>query len=154
MASESEHHDGMHYWTDMFDLDVVDEKTGEPMPEGQIGILVFTPYWNNEITPFLRWESGDYVSYLNEGITDGAARVYPMIRHAARTSGFFKVRGININHSDFEDFMHRRLEIGDFKVEVVETNTLDELLIYIEVRGEKRPEIVQQELKLLKSFII
>ena len=44
--------------------------------------------------------------------------------------------------------MHRRLEIGDFKVEVVETNTLDELRIYIEVRGEKRPEIVQQELKL------
>ena len=30
-----------------------------------------------------------------------------MIRHAARTSGFFKVRGININHADFEDFMNR-----------------------------------------------
>ena len=53
MASESEQHDGMHYWTDMFDLEVVDERTGEPMPEGQVGILVFTPYWNNEITPFL-----------------------------------------------------------------------------------------------------
>ena len=148
MASESEQHDGMHYWTDMFDLEVVDEKTGEPMPEGEVGILVFTPYWNNEITPFLRWESGDYVSYRSDGMTEGPARVYPIIKHAARTSGFFKVRGININHSDFEDFMHRQLKIGDFKVEVVETETLDQLRIFIEVRAENHPEMVQNELQL------
>ena len=135
MASESERHDGMHFWTDMFDLEVVDESTGEPVGEGETGILVTTPYWNNEMTPFLRWETGDYVSYHEHGSTDGRLSVYPMIRHGARTSGFFKVRGININHADFEDFMHRRLDITDFKVEVEETETLDMMRVSIEVSG-------------------
>ncbi|MEE2661992.1 MAG: AMP-binding protein [Pseudomonadota bacterium] len=133
MASESSHHDGMHYWTDMFDLEVLDEKTGEPVGEGENGILVMTPYWNNEMTPFLRWETGDYVSYIEKGKTDGPLSVYPMIRHAARTSGFLKVRGVNINHADFEDFMNRRLEISDFKVEVEETDTLDTMVISVEL---------------------
>ena len=125
MASESDKHDGMHYWTDMFDLEVIDENTGEAVSEGATGILVMTPYWNNEITPFLRWETGDYVKYVDKGKTEGIAGVYPMIIHAARTSGFFKVRGININHGEFESFMHRNAEIADFKVEVEETDTLD-----------------------------
>jgi phenylacetate-CoA ligase len=133
MASESDHHDGMHFWTDMFDLEVVDEHTKEPVAEGKNGIMVTTPYWNNEMTPFLRWDTGDYVSYHEHGATDGLLSVYPMIRHAARTSGFFKVRGININHADFEDFMHRRLDITDFKVEVEETDTLDMIRVSIEV---------------------
>jgi len=85
------------------------------------------------MTPFLRWETGDYVSYYERGETDGPLSVYPMIRHAARTSGFFKVRGININHADFEDFMHRRLDITDFKVEVEESDTLDLIRVSIEV---------------------
>ena len=87
------------------------------------------------MTPFLRWETGDYVSYHEHGSTDGRLSVYPMIRHGARTSGFFKVRGININHADFEDFMHRRLDITDFKVEVEETETLDMMRVSIEVSG-------------------
>ena len=140
MASESERHDGMHFWTDMFDLEVVDEHTGEPVAEGENGILVTTPYWNNEMTPFLRWETGDYVSYYDKGETDGRLSVYPMIRHAARTSGFFKVRGINVNHADFEDFMHRRLDITDFKVEVEETDALDLMRVSVEVAATGDPE--------------
>ena len=140
MASESSYHDGMHYWTDMFDLEVVDENTGEPVAEGENGILVFTPFWNVEMTPFLRWETGDYVSYIERGATDGPLSVYPMIRHAARTSGFFKVRGVNINHADFEDFMLRQLAINDFKVEVAETETLDSMTISIELGTDAFPE--------------
>ena len=140
MASESSCHDGMHYWTDMFDLEVVDENTGEPVAEGENGILVFTPFWNIDMTPFLRWETGDYVSYIERGATDGPLSVYPMIRHAARTSGFFKVRGVNINHADFEDFMLRQLAINDFKVEVAETETLDSMTISIELGTDAFPE--------------
>ena len=147
MASESNYHDGMHYWTDMFDLEVVDENTGEPVAEGENGILVFTPFWNIEMTPFLRWETGDYVSYIERGATDGPLSVYPMIRHAARTSGFFKVRGVNINHADFEDFMLRQLAINDFKVEVAETETLDSMTISIELGTDASPEETIDALK-------
>ncbi len=135
MASESERHDGLHVWTDMFDIEVVDDRTGEPVAEGETGLLVMTPYWNNLTTPFLRWETGDYVTFSSRGATDGALSVYPTIRHGARTAGFFKVRGVNVNHADFEDFMHGRLEVADFRVEIRETGGLDAMRVAVELRG-------------------
>ena len=60
--------------------------------------------------------------------------VFPLVRHAHRTSGFFKVRGININHSDFEDFMFRNADIGDFKAELITERDLGIMLVTVEVR--------------------
>lgn len=133
MGSESDRHDGLHFWTDLFDVEVVDQSTGKPVAPGENGILVMTPYWNNTVTPFLRWETGDYVTYIGEGATDGPLSIYPVIRHAARTSGFFKVRGVNINQADFEDFMHRNLAVADFMAEALETDTLDAFRISVEL---------------------
>ena len=134
MGSESARHDGMHMWTDLFHIEVVDESTGKPVAAGEPGILVFTPLWNNTITPFLRWASGDIVTYHESTSENGPLGVFPIIRHAARTSGFFKVRGVNINHAEFEDLMHRMPEVADFLCEAVWTGTLDALKLSIELR--------------------
>ncbi len=146
MGSESECHDGHHIWTDMFDMEVVDEISGEPVPDGQTGVLVMTPYWNNEATPFLRWSTGDIVTAYPEGKTGGPLSVYPMVRLGARTVGFFKVRGVNITHADFEDFMHSRPQIADFKVEVLGTQGLDRLVVSIELRANSDPDSVIRSL--------
>jgi len=152
MGSESEHHDGLHFWTDLFHIEVVDEATGAPTPEGDMGILVMTPLWNNTITPFLRWNTGDYVSYVDRGATDGPLSVFPVIRHAARTAGFFKVRGINVNQADIEDFMHRQDTISDFKIEAVETGTLDALRVSVELRrGTEATDETEQLSRSVKS---
>lgn len=132
MGLESQAHDGMHFFNDLFHVEVVDEKTHAPTPEGETGILVMTPLWSNTVTPFLRWSTGDYVTWKGKGATRGDLSVYPLIKHASRTEGFFKVRGININQIDFEDFMHRRAEINEFMVEAVETDSLDGLRISVE----------------------
>ena len=146
MASESDKHDGLHFWTDMFDVEVVDDSTGKPVAAGEDGILVFTPYWNNTVTPFLRWDTGDYVTYIGAGATDGPLGVFPVIAHAARTSGFFKVRGVNINQGDFEDFMHRVLAVTDFKAEALETDTLDMLRVSVEIAQGANVEALSGEL--------
>ena len=135
MASETDRHDGMHIWTDQYYVEVIDEETKRPVPDGEMGLLVVTPLWNNTVTPFLRWETGDYVRLVQHGETDGPFGVFPMIRHAARTAGFFKVRGININQGDIEDFLYRDQAITDFKIEAIETESLDALRISIEVAG-------------------
>ena len=136
MASESDRHDGMHIWTDQYYVEVLDGETKRPVPDGEMGLLVVTPLWNNTVTPFLRWETGDYVRLIPHGETDGPFGVFPMIRHAARTAGFFKVRGININQGDIEDFLYRDGAITDFKIEAVETESLDTLRISIEVAAD------------------
>jgi phenylacetate-CoA ligase len=134
MGAEDERADGFRIWTDMFFIEVLDDEFRAPVPEGEVGNLVVTPLWTNNVTPFLRWSSGDLVIWRRDG--DGASpfSVFPLIKHAHRTAGFFKVRGINLNHSELEDFMFRIAEIGDFKAEALTMRDLDVLRVSIEVR--------------------
>jgi len=75
-----------------------------------------TPLWAGHATPFLRWNSGDLVSFHSHGESPGEfARLFPMIRHAHRTTGFFKIRGVNVNHTEFEDFMFGNPRVNDFQ---------------------------------------
>ena len=134
MASEGADHDGMYFWSDLFHFEVLDEETEEPVAEGENGILVMTALWNNTITPFLRWNMGDYVRWQRaQPVANDPLSVYPKIYHGARASGFFKVRGVNINFADFDDYMLRQLDIADYKVEVSETDTLDQMVVFIEL---------------------
>jgi phenylacetate-CoA ligase len=95
-------------------------------------MLVVTPLWSFTGTPFLRWSSGDIVTY-READDRGPFGVFPLVKHTQRTTGFFKVRGINIDHSEFEDFMFRSREVADFKAEVVNAGGLDDFVLSIEV---------------------
>jgi len=134
MGAEDETGRGFRVWTDMFLIEVLDQETQEPAKEGAVGSLVVTPLWTNNVTPFLRWSSGDLVTWQRGDDDSGPFSVFPLIKHAHRTSGFFKIRGININHADFEDFIFRNAAIGDFKAEAVTERDLDVMLLSIEVR--------------------
>lgn len=126
--------DGMLAWTDLFLLEVIDPASGHPVAEGEQGALVMTPLWSNTITPFLRWYTGDIVTLRSQPRTDDPFSVFPVMQHALRTEGFFKVRGININHGDLEDFMFTRAAITDFRAEALTTAGLDALRLLIEVK--------------------
>jgi phenylacetate-CoA ligase len=134
MGAEDAAGGGFRVWTDMFLIEVIDPDTLAPVGEGEVGSLVVTPLWTNNVTPFLRWSSGDLVSW-RRGEDDGRPySVFPRVKHAHRTTGFFKVRGINLNHADLEDFMFRNVAIGDFKAEATTQRDLDVLVLSIEVR--------------------
>ena len=141
VAGEGVGHHGLHIWADQFYCEVVDEKTGEPLPEGEVGSLVVTPLWNNTMTPFLRWSSGDLVSFSSEGKGDGPWSVFPMLKHARRTVGFFKVRGVNINHADLEDALFRDPDVVDFRAEVANEGDNDVLRLFIEMRNPESSRV-------------
>ncbi|HSA72035.1 MAG TPA: AMP-binding protein [Burkholderiales bacterium] len=136
VAGEGVSEQGMHVWADQFFVEVVDEKTGEPLPEGQVGSLVVTPLWNNTMTPFLRWSSGDLVSLeRNRSPDKNPWSVFPLLKHTRRTIGFFKVRGVNINHADLEDALFRDPDVVDFRAEVVNEGDNDALRLFVESRS-------------------
>ena len=147
MGSESDAHDGLHLWSDLFFVEVVDGKTGEPVAYGETGELVMTPLFGNAVTPFLRWNMGDIGSMVERGATTGPLSVFPVFRHTARTMGFFKVRGVNIGHIEFEDFLHRDEAVADFRLEVADGETLDRLILQIELRKGGDSETVASRLK-------
>jgi phenylacetate-CoA ligase len=137
---------GFRIWTDLYFIEVLDPHTLEPMREGEIGTLVVTALCSNNVTPFLRWSSGDLVSYSEADDGRGRFSVFPRIKHAHRTSGFFKVRGINLGHQDLEDFLFRHIEVGDFRAEALNEGDNDFLRISIELRRGSDHEAVVSRL--------
>ena len=136
MGAESDKRDGFHIWTDLAFIEVVDEETQKPVAEGEPGMLIVTPLFSHNGAPFLRWNSGDIVTYHSEGATGSDYAVFPVIKHAHRTAGFFKVRGVNLNHQEFEDFMFDNRAVNDFKAEAIETGGNDELRLSVEARRD------------------
>ena len=128
MGGEDAAHDGFRIWTDLWIIEVLDPDSDKPVAPGDVGKLVVTPLWTNNATPFIRWSSGDLVSVQPGGTGTGPYAVFPVLRHAHRTSGFFKVRGVNINHSEFEDFMFAMPDVNDFKAEVVTSDGWQDVL--------------------------
>lgn len=138
--------EGLHVWSDLFYCEVVDETTGLPVPEGEIGTLAMTALCNNNVTPFLRWNSGDLISMRAQGHGDGPWSMFPVMQHARRTVGFFKVRGVNINHNELEDLLFYNPQIQDFKAEVHATDSgLDVLRLLIEPRREADADTLRAE---------
>ncbi len=146
MGSESEARDGFHIWTDMYFIEVLDLDTGEPVAEGEQGGLVVTPLRTNNATPFLRWSSGDVVVYKEHGDTTGPLSVFPVVTHAHRTVGFFKVRGVNINHQEYEDFIFAMADVIDFKAELATRDALENLVVSCEIITGGDPEAVRERI--------
>ncbi len=145
VAGEGVGHHGLHVWADQFYVEVVDENSGEPVAEGEVGSLVVTPLWNNTMTPFLRWSSGDLVSMTNN--TDVSEKhpwsLFPLLKHQRRTVGFFKVRGVNINHADLEDALFRDLHVVDFRAEVANEGDNDVLRLFVETRDQDKSRVME-----------
>jgi len=137
ISVQSPKRDGLHVWSDLFFCEVVDEVTGLPVPEGEVGTLAMTALYNNNVTPFLRWNSGDLVSIKSAGHGEGPWSIFPVMQHARRTVGFFKVRGVNINHNELEDLLFYNQSVQDFKAEVHASESGNDILrLLIEPRRD------------------
>lgn len=135
MGGECDVHDGIHIWTDMFLVEILDPDTWDPLPAGEIGAVVVTPFHNSSALPFIRWSSGDIGSLHLECTCDGPYKIFPRLKLAARTVAFSKVRGVNINHNDMEDLLMSLPVVADYMVSVVTENYRDVLQIELEVTG-------------------
>jgi phenylacetate-CoA ligase len=134
MGAEDGEAAGFRIWTDLFHIEVVDPNSKEPVSDGEVGALVVTPLFTNNITPFLRWMSGDLVSYDNAAPNKSPFAVFPVVRHAQRTTGFLKIKGVNIDHSAFEDLLFRQRVLNDFKCEALTIASGDVLRVSVEIK--------------------
>ena len=141
--------EGFRVWSDLYFVEVLDQTSMRPVAEGETGVLVVTPLFTNNVTPFLRWNSGDLVTLRSAQPDAGNPfSVFPLVKHAHRTVGFFKVRGININHAEFEDFVFSDVAINDFKAELLAgADGLDVFKVAIETRRGVDGATVAQTLR-------
>ena len=134
-------------FTDLYYLEVIDPVSGRAVAPGETGALVMTPLWSNTITPFLRWLTGDIVRMTPQKKSKDPFSVFPILEHALRTEGFFKIRGVNVNHGDLEDFMFAQAAVQDFKGEArTAADGQDRLHLLVEVRRGADAQAVARDL--------
>ena len=128
--------DAPHVWEDHFYPEIVDPETGQTLPDGEPGELVFTTL-TKEALPVVRYRTRDLTRLL-----PGTARpaMRRMARVAARSDDMLIIRGVNVFPSQIEALVLRTpLLAPHYQLEVSRPRHLDEL----EVRVEPKPELAQ-----------
>lgn len=129
---------GSHIWEDHFYPEVVDPDTGQPLPDGEAGVLVFT-HLTREAMPLLRYWTGDITYLTHKPCSCGRTHV-KMGPIRGRADDMLIIRGVNLYPTQVEEIL---LSIADvaphYQLVVTRTGPLDD----VELRAEVSPALFQ-----------
>ena len=95
----------MHYWDDFIYIEIIDPKTGKPVPDGEEGEIVITTLVK-EGAPLLRFRTHDISRIVPEPRHCDRCKKYPRIDIIkGRSDDMFKVHGVNIFPSQVEELL-------------------------------------------------
>ena len=128
---ECSHHTGIHYWGDIFILEVLDPVTLEPVATGEVGELVVTSLCKEGV-PLLRYRTRDLTRLIPGQCPCGCT----MPRHdhiLGRSDDMIVFRGVNIYPGQIADVLHEVAELGsEYHMELTRRQGRDEMTLYIE----------------------
>ncbi len=131
VACECHQHNGLHINEDMFYPEVIDPDTGETLPDGTYGELVFTCI-GKEALPLMRYRTRDICS-LNHLPCECGRTLVRMSKPRGRTDDMLIIRGINVFPSQIESVL---LELGmdpNYQLVVDRVGNLDTLEVQVEM---------------------
>jgi phenylacetate-CoA ligase len=142
---------GMHIFEDHFIPETIDPTTGEQLPDGEMGELVFTCV-TKEALPLIRYRTRDRTRLIREKCRCGRTTVR-MERIVGRTDDMIIVRGVNVFPSQIESVL---LDVGGVEPHyqiVVDRSAdyLDELDVLVEAPGDvfgNQDRLIQLERRL------
>jgi phenylacetate-CoA ligase len=124
--------DGLHIWEDHFYPEVIDPDTGEVLPDGTEGELVFTSL-TKEAMPVIRYRTRDLTRLL-----PGTARTMRRIEKiTGRTDDMIILRGVNLFPTQIEELILRTPALSPhFQCVLSRTGRLDEMTVRVERRSD------------------
>lgn len=151
VSMECECQCGMHIMEDNFIPEIIDPETGEPLPYGSKGELVFTTV-NKEAFPLLRYRTRD-ISVLREEKCDCGRTFVRMERVMGRSDDMLIIRGVNVFPSQIESVL---LDIGEtephYLLVVDRQGSLDNLEVWVEVSEKMFSDEVRKLEELEKKL--
>jgi phenylacetate-CoA ligase len=124
--------DGPHIWEDHFYPEIIDPVSGEVLPDGADGELVFTTL-TKEAQPVIRYRTRDLTRLL-----PGTARVMRrMSKITGRSDDMLIIRGVNVFPTQIEEILLRNPNLcAQYQIQVTREGHLDELDVFVELRPE------------------
>ena len=122
--------DGPTIWEDHFYPEIIHPETGEVLPDGEMGELVFTSL-TKEALPIIRYRTRDLTRLL-----PGTARTMRrMEKITGRSDDMMIVRGVNVFPSQIEEYILKRPELAPhYQCVLTREGPLDHLKVLVETR--------------------
>jgi len=136
VAMECPYQQGLHIFEDHFIPEIIDPDTGERLPDGDTGELVFTCV-TKEALPLLRYRTRDRTRLIREPCRCGRTTVR-MDKVLGRTDDMLIIRGVNVFPSQIETVVLRADGIEPHYQIVVDRGPdhMDRLAVLVEAPGE------------------
>ena len=134
VAYECEEQHGMHINEDHFYAEIIDPDTGEVLPEGSKGELVFTSL-DKEAFPLLRYRTRDICILSREKCSCGRTFVR-MSKPMGRSDDMMIIRGVNVFPSQIETVLLNEGYTPNYQILVDRVNNTDTLDINVELSPE------------------
>ena len=144
-------HNGMHVWSDYVYIEIVDPKTGEVLPDGEVGELVLTTL-RKEGAPLIRYRTHDLTRIIPGACACPHGDKHPRIDIlVGRTDDMFKVKGCNMFPAQVEEVI--AITDGassEYQVMIENISGRDVLTVLFEtpLEGEEK-ERCEQELSMI-----
>ena len=135
VAYECSEQHGLHINEDHFIVEVIDPATGETLPEGSKGELVFTCL-SKEAFPLIRYRTKDISVLSREKCSCGRTHVR-MSKPMGRSDDMLIIRGVNVFPSQIETVLLNKGLTSNYQIVVDRENNSDT----IEVKVEMTPEL-------------
>jgi phenylacetate-CoA ligase len=141
--------DGLHIWEDHFYPEVIDPVSGEVLPDGSEGELVFTSL-TKEAMPVIRYRTRDLTRLL-----PGTARTMRrMEKVTGRTDDLIILRGVNLFPSQIEELLLTLPALSPhFQCVLSRTDRLDRMAVRVEHREDASSQAADQASRELQHLI-
>ena len=141
VSFECQEQTGMHINEDHFIAEIIDPDTGEVLPEGEKGELVFTAI-TKEAFPLIRYRTRDITVLSREKCSCGRTLV-KMKKPMGRSDDMLIIRGVNVFPSQIETVLLKEGYTPNYQIVVDRENNSDTLDIYVEMNPESFSDVVK-----------
>ena len=142
VAFECEEQTGMHINEDHFLAEIIDPETGEVLPEGSKGELVFTNL-DKEGFPLLRYRTRDICVLSRKKCSCGRTLI-KMAKPMGRSDDMMIIRGVNVFPSQIETVLLQEGYSPNYLIEVDRANNVDTLDISVELNPDQFSDTVKE----------
>jgi Coenzyme F390 synthetase len=130
-ALECSAHEGLHYWADLFIMEILDPMTLEPVAPGEVGEMVVTSLCK-EASPLIRYRTRDLSRFIPGPCSCGCT----MPRHdhlAGRSDDMIIFRGVNIYPGQIAEVLQEFPELGsEYHIKLSRENARDFMHLQVE----------------------